>query len=81
MKEIFIETRKIENDDFFPQLNGNSFYFIHRTVYPPDVASERIVGGTDAADGAAPFQCSLQVRRSHFCGCSILSDKWVLTGV
>lgn len=41
--------------------------------------AERIVGGEDAEDDAAPFQCSLQVYRSHFCGCVIISDKWILT--
>ena len=48
-------------------------------VYPPDVASERIVGGEDAPDGGVPYQCSLQVDKSHNCGCSIISNKWVLT--
>lgn len=56
------------------------FRFIHRfKVYPPDVASTRIVGGADAPDGAAPFQCSLQISKSHNCGCSILSNQWLLT--
>lgn len=48
-------------------------------VYPPDVASTRIVGGEDAQDGDAPFQCSMQVNKQHFCGCSIISSKWILT--
>lgn len=39
----------------------------------------RVVGGKDAPDGVAPFQCSLEWLYIHFCGCSIISHKWVLT--
>lgn len=45
-------------------------------------ATARIVGGADAAKGAAPYQCSLKMLRqnSHYiCGCAILNDKWILT--
>lgn len=53
--------------------------FFH-LVYPPDVASQRIVGGEDAAVGGFPYQCSLQVYAwKHICGCAILSNKWILT--
>jgi len=37
-----------------------------------------IVGGTEAAAGANPHQCSLR-RSSHSCGASIISDQWVVT--
>lgn len=37
------------------------------------------MGGKDAPDGVAPFQSSLQFEKKHFCGCSIISNKWVLT--
>lgn len=45
------------------------------------MTGERVVGGTNATDGVAPFQCSLQLvtPKKHFCGCSIVSDKWILT--
>lgn len=49
------------------------------SVYAPDSTSTRIVGGTDAKVGGAPYQCSMQLRKSHFCGCSIVSDKWAVT--
>ncbi|XP_055306137.1 chymotrypsin-1-like [Sitodiplosis mosellana] len=40
-----------------------------------------IVGGSPAYDGQAPYQCSMQKIRygSHFCGCAIISDRWVVT--
>lgn len=41
--------------------------------------SPRLVGGNDVKDGAAPFQCSLQINKVHFCGCAIISSKYVIT--
>ncbi|XP_055625795.1 chymotrypsin-2-like [Toxorhynchites rutilus septentrionalis] len=51
------------------------------TVLPDDVlpANERIVGGHDARAGQFPFMTSLRIGNSHFCGGSIMSDRWVLT--
>ncbi|XP_055306211.1 chymotrypsin-1-like [Sitodiplosis mosellana] len=45
--------------------------------FPP--LSDRIVGGTDAEDGQAPYQCSLQQNGRHFCGCAIISEQWILS--
>lgn len=52
---------------------------IYSPVYPPQGISSRIVGGKDAEDGSAPFQCSLQSSKRHFCGCSIISKDWIVT--
>lgn len=41
--------------------------------------SPRIVGGADAPDNLAPYQCSLQFHSDLFCGCVIISNEWVLT--
>ncbi|XP_031636579.1 chymotrypsin-1-like isoform X1 [Contarinia nasturtii] len=38
-----------------------------------------VVGGTNATDGQAPYQCSMQEYGRHFCGCVIISDHWILT--
>ncbi|KAJ8669689.1 hypothetical protein QAD02_000948 [Eretmocerus hayati] len=49
------------------------------------LSSNRIVGGHDATPGQFPHQISMQVAFpplipvQHFCGGSILSDRWILT--
>ncbi|XP_053371256.1 serine protease 27-like [Clarias gariepinus] len=39
----------------------------------------KIVGGEDAAAGSWPWQVSFQRGGSHFCGGSLISEKWVLS--
>ncbi|XP_068083626.1 trypsin-6 isoform X2 [Anabrus simplex] len=39
----------------------------------------RIVNGTDAEDDTYPFQVSLQYHGQHFCGGSIVNERWILT--
>lgn len=39
----------------------------------------RIVGGFEMDIKEAPYQVSLKLRGSHFCGGSIISQKWILT--
>lgn len=40
---------------------------------------ERVSGGHDAEPNSAKYMCSMQLYRRHYCGCSILSDRWLLT--
>ncbi|XP_022048987.2 transmembrane protease serine 2 isoform X1 [Acanthochromis polyacanthus] len=39
----------------------------------------RIVGGTEAENGAWPWQVSLQINGRHVCGGSIISPYWILS--
>ncbi|XP_067903050.1 ovochymase-2 isoform X3 [Heterodontus francisci] len=39
----------------------------------------RIVGGKESEPGAHPWQVSLKRRKNHYCGGTIISEKWVLT--
>uniref|UniRef100_A0A1Y9H266 trypsin n=1 Tax=Anopheles dirus TaxID=7168 RepID=A0A1Y9H266_9DIPT len=47
--------------------------------FSPISGTKRIIGGTDAKEGAAPYIVSLQNYGRHFCGGSIVGDRWILT--
>ncbi|KAM4632595.1 prostasin-like isoform 2-T2 [Discoglossus pictus] len=44
----------------------------------PKVQS-RIMGGGDSLDGAWPWQVSLRYNGKHFCGGSLINNKWVVS--
>lgn len=39
----------------------------------------RIVGGTQSAQGAWPWQVALLLNETHFCGGSLVSPYWVVS--
>ncbi|XP_032858988.1 transmembrane protease serine 9 isoform X3 [Tyto alba] len=39
----------------------------------------KIVGGTDASRGEIPWQVSLKEDSMHFCGATVIGDRWLLT--
>ncbi|XP_058795863.1 chymotrypsin-2-like [Phymastichus coffea] len=44
-----------------------------------DEDEAKIVGGTAARDGQFPYQASLRLNARHFCGGSVLNERWILT--
>ncbi|XP_044253923.1 trypsin-3-like [Tribolium madens] len=50
--------------------------FLHKNKFFPD---GRIVGGSDIPIEQVPWQVSLQYYGQHFCGGSIISEKYVVT--
>lgn len=39
----------------------------------------RIVGGLGAASGEVPWQVSLKEGSRHFCGATVVGDRWLLS--
>ncbi|XP_015602364.1 chymotrypsin-2 [Cephus cinctus] len=61
-----------------------SFFNIITILIPLILADEnfdegKIVGGAAAEDGQYPYQVSLRLNDRHFCGGSILTERWILT--
>lgn len=68
---------------FFYSISNYSFTAKPYRGFRISLFDTRIVGGNEAKQGQYPWQVSLQwgwlLGYSHFCGGSILSDRWVVT--
>jgi secreted trypsin-like serine protease len=42
-------------------------------------SAERIVGGVDVPNEERPWMASIQFNQNHFCGGSLIANRWVLT--
>ncbi|XP_033229482.1 chymotrypsin-2-like [Belonocnema kinseyi] len=60
-----------------PLLRENEGFF--QTLALNNKISGRIIGGSVAPEDAFPYQVSLQMYGSHFCGGSIINSQWILT--
>ncbi|KAH8234610.1 hypothetical protein KR032_000584 [Drosophila birchii] len=49
------------------------------TNQPCTVRNPKIVGGSEAERNEMPFMVSLMRRGGHFCGGTIISERWILT--
>jgi len=49
-----------------------------RPAFMPST-SVRVVGGVEAIPHSWPWQISMQSSRGHFCGGSIINERWILT--
>ncbi|XP_001353486.3 transmembrane protease serine 9 [Drosophila pseudoobscura] len=49
------------------------------TSQPCTVRNPKIVGGSEAERNEMPFMVSLMRRGGHFCGGTIISERWILT--
>jgi len=49
-----------------------------RPIVSPSV-NVRVVGGVEAMPHSWPWQVSLQTSRGHFCGGSIINERWVVS--
>ncbi|KAM8804095.1 transmembrane protease serine 11D-like [Rhynchonycteris naso] len=43
------------------------------------LSEDRVVGGVTAEEGDWPWQVSLQLKRVHHCGGTLISNSWILT--
>uniref|UniRef100_A0A182KCK3 trypsin n=1 Tax=Anopheles christyi TaxID=43041 RepID=A0A182KCK3_9DIPT len=87
-KQVAVVSWGIGCAEGYPDAHASINYFhewIQQTIAAnmdqrvASIATNYIIGGSDAKKGVAPYQVSLQLLNASVCSGSIVADRWILT--